>query len=90
MNSRPRASWFLYALGALSAAAILVAILLVGPASAGSSTVKRTATAATGVVQSTVSGSGNLQPASELNLGFGTSGTVQHIYVTEGQHVVAG
>ena len=29
-----------------------------------------------GVVQSTVSGSGNLQPASQLNLGFKTSGTV--------------
>ena len=42
----------------------------------------RTATVAEGVVQSTVSGSGNLQAASQLNLGFKTSGTVSEIYVT--------
>jgi HlyD family secretion protein len=90
MTARTRPSWILYALGALSIAAILAAVLVIGPASAGSSTVTRTATAANGVVQSTVSGSGNLQPASQLNLGFGTSGTVEHIYVSEGQHVVAG
>ena len=41
-------------------------------------------------MQSTVSGSGNLQPATQLNLGFKTSGTVTHIYVSQGEHVDRG
>jgi multidrug efflux pump subunit AcrA (membrane-fusion protein) len=90
MNRRGRASWLVYALGALSAGAIVAAILVVGPASAGSSTVTRTATAAKGLVQSTVSGTGNLAPASELDLGFKTAGTITHIYVKQGQQVAKG
>ena len=90
MNRRGRASWLVYALGALCAGAIVAAILAVGPASAGSSAVTRTATAAMGLVQSTVSGSGNLAPASQLDLGFKTSGTVTHIYVKQGQQVAKG
>jgi macrolide-specific efflux system membrane fusion protein len=90
MTDRGRASWLVYALGALSAGAIVAAILVVGPASAGSSTVTRTATSARGLVQSTVSGSGNLAPASQLDLGFKTSGTVTHIYVKQGQQVAKG
>jgi multidrug efflux pump subunit AcrA (membrane-fusion protein) len=90
MTERGRASWLVYALGALCTGAVVAAILVVGPASAGSSTVTRTATAARGLVQSTVSGSGNLAPASQLDLGFKTSGTVTHIYVKQGQQVAKG
>jgi HlyD family secretion protein len=90
MTERTRASWLVYVLGALCAGAIVAAILLVGPASSSTATITRTATAAQGVVQSTVSGSGNLQAASQLNLGFKTSGTVTHIYVSQGQHVNQG
>ena len=68
----------------------LAAILVVGPASGSQSTVTRTATAAEGVVQSTVSGGGNLQAASQLDLGFKTSGVVSEIYVSQGQHVTEG
>jgi len=90
MTERTRASWVVYALGALCLGAIVVAVLVVGPASGSTATVTRTATVAEGVVQSTVSGSGNLQPASQLDLGFKTSGTVTHIYVTQGQQVARG
>ena len=90
MTARTRASWLLYVLGAICAGAIVAAVLVVGPASGSQTTVTRTAKAAQGVVQSTVSGSGNLQAASQLNLGFKTSGTVTHIYVTQGQHVTQG
>jgi multidrug efflux pump subunit AcrA (membrane-fusion protein) len=89
-DTRTRASWLVYALGALCAAAIVAAILVVGPASGSQTAVTRTAKVATGVVQSTVSGSGNVQASSQLNLGFNTTGTVTHIYVTQGQHVVQG
>ena len=88
----PRATrpWLNYLLGAACAGAIFAAILVVGPASGSQSAVTRTAKAAEGVVQSTVSGSGNLQAASQLNLGFKTSGTVTNIYMTQGRHVTQG
>jgi multidrug efflux pump subunit AcrA (membrane-fusion protein) len=90
MTERTRASWLVYLLGALCAGAIVAAVLVVGPASGSQATVTRTATVARGVVQSTVSGSGNLQAASQLDLGFKTGGTVTAIYVTQGQHVTQG
>jgi len=82
--------WLNYLLGVACVGAIVAAFLVVGPASGSQATVTRTAVAAQGVVQSTVSGSGNLQAASQLDLGFKTSGTVTNIYVAQGQHVTEG
>ncbi len=90
MTERTGASWVVYVLGALCAGAIVAAVLVVGPASGSQTSVTRTATVAQGVVQSTVSGSGNLQALSQLNLGFKTGGTVTHIYVTQGEQVAQG
>jgi len=90
MPPRITRPWPNYLLGVACAGAILAAFFVVGPASGGQSTVTRTAKAAEGVVQSTVSGSGNLQAASQLNLGFKTGGTVTNINVTQGQHVTPG
>jgi membrane fusion protein, macrolide-specific efflux system len=90
MSERTRRPWLNYFLGLLCVGAIAAAILAIGPASGSQATATRTAKAAQGVVQSTVSGSGNLQPANQLNLGFKTSGTVTHIYVTQGEHVIEG
>ncbi|HEY3828483.1 MAG TPA: HlyD family efflux transporter periplasmic adaptor subunit [Solirubrobacteraceae bacterium] len=86
-SARP---WPTYVLGALCIAAIVVAILVVGPASGSQLSAGRTITAAQGVVQSTVSGSGNVQAATQLDLGFKTAGVVTHIYVAQGAHVTAG
>jgi multidrug efflux pump subunit AcrA (membrane-fusion protein) len=88
--TRTGASWLVYLLGVVAVGAIVAAVLVVGPASGSQASVTRTARAAEGVVQSTVSGSGNLQPASQLNLGFRTSGTVTDVYVKQGQQVVTG
>jgi multidrug efflux pump subunit AcrA (membrane-fusion protein) len=90
MTDRPRASWLVYTLGVLCIGAIVAAFLVVGPSSQSATTQSRTVTVAEGVVQSTVSGSGNLQAVSQLNLGFKTSGVVDHIYVTQGEHVSSG
>jgi multidrug efflux pump subunit AcrA (membrane-fusion protein) len=90
MTERTGRPWLNYLLGLLCVGAIVAAILVVGPASGSQTATTRTAKAAQGVVQSTVSGSGNLQPASQLNLGFKTSGTVTNIYVTQGEHVTEG
>jgi hypothetical protein len=65
MTDRTGASWIVYALGGLCAAAIAAAILVVGPASGSQAGQTRTATATQGVVQSTVPGSGNLQPVTQ-------------------------
>jgi multidrug efflux pump subunit AcrA (membrane-fusion protein) len=78
-----------YALAALTAAVVAVAVVVVGsPAARGAPeqlvAVKR------GVVQTTVSGSGNLAPANQAALSFGASGTVTSILVEEGEHVSAG
>jgi multidrug efflux pump subunit AcrA (membrane-fusion protein) len=90
MTPRATRPWLNYLLGVACAGAILAGVLVVGPASGSQSTVTRTAKAAQGVVQSTVSGSGNLQAANQLNLGFKSSGTVTNIYMTQGRHVTQG
>jgi HlyD family secretion protein len=91
MSRRTARPWPSYLLGALCVGAIIVAYLVVGPPSQGSSGgASRVVTAARGVVQSTVSGSGNIQSSSQLDLGFKTSGVVQRMYVSQGQHVVKG
>ncbi len=90
MTERRPPSWPLVLLGAVCIAAIVIAVLLVGPAPATQTSVSRTATVGQGVVQSTVSGSGNLEPVSELDLGFKTSGTVTDVYVHQGEQVVKG
>ena len=91
MSTRRARPWPSYLLGALCVGAIVVAYLVVGPPSQGSSgSASREITAARGVVQSTVSGSGNIQSSSQLDLGFKTSGVVQDIYVSQGDHVVKG
>jgi macrolide-specific efflux system membrane fusion protein len=82
--------WLSVALGVAAATLVAVGILLVGPPSPSATTQSRMVTVQQGIVQSTVSGSGNLQAASQLNLGFKTSGTVSHIYVTQGQQVAQG
>ncbi|MGA9285825.1 MAG: HlyD family efflux transporter periplasmic adaptor subunit [Solirubrobacteraceae bacterium] len=90
MTEHTGRSWLNYLLGLLCVGAIVAAVLVVGPASGSQTTAARTAKASLGVVQATVSGSGNLEPASQLNLGFKTGGTITRIYVTQGEHVTEG
>ncbi len=89
---RPRAQrpWPTYLLAALCVGAIVAAVLIVGPASGTATSSGRTITVGEGVVQATVSGSGNIQAATQLDLGFKTSGVVTQIYVHQGQHVTEG
>jgi macrolide-specific efflux system membrane fusion protein len=89
-RTRSRPSWPSILLGGLCVAAILAAALLVGPASGSQTPAGRVITVARGVVQSTVSGSGNVQAASQLDLGFKTAGVVSQIYVSQGEHVTEG
>ena len=47
-------------------------------------------TAASGVVQATVTGTGNVEPAVDDSVNFKTSGTLQDVFVHVGQHVNEG
>jgi multidrug efflux pump subunit AcrA (membrane-fusion protein) len=89
-RTRSPRPWPSVLLGMLCVGAIVAGVLLVGPASGSSGGEGRVITVALGVVQSTVSGSGNVQPASQLDLGFKTAGVVSQIYVAQGQHVSEG
>ncbi len=86
-STRP---WPTLLLGALCIGAIVAAVLVVGPASGSTTSSGRVITVGQGVVQSTVSGSGNIQAATQLDLGFKTSGVVTQIYVSQGAHVTEG
>jgi multidrug efflux pump subunit AcrA (membrane-fusion protein) len=90
MRPRTHRPWPTYLLAALCVGAIVAAVLVVGPSSGTASSTGRTITVGEGVVQSTVSGSGNIQAATQLDLGFKTSGVVTQMYVHQGQHVTEG
>lgn len=81
--------WTVVLLVLLCAAAITVAIVLLGRPAA-SPTGYRLVTAGRGVVQSTVSGSGSLRTATTANVDFATSGRVTRIYVRKGDRVRRG
>jgi macrolide-specific efflux system membrane fusion protein len=90
MRSTLRRTPVTVAVGAVAAVAVFGAVTAVGSSSTEATTSERTVTVSRGVVQSTVSGSGNLAPANQVDLSFGTSGQITKIYVKSGQHVHAG
>ena len=63
MNSRrdrPSRPWFLYGLAIVAAAVVALAITQIGPPTSSARTSRQVLTAEQGVVQSTVTGSGNI------------------------------
>jgi multidrug efflux pump subunit AcrA (membrane-fusion protein) len=77
-------------------AIVAVALIAIGVTSLGSGSsssaaaTKRTSTVGKGVVQSTVSGNGTLEPAQKVELSFGASGEVTKIYAKAGEKVTKG
>ena len=87
----PRAAGFLlYALAVVAIVVAVLAITEIGPPTSSARTSKEIVTAAQGVVQSTVSGSGNIAAGTDDTVNFTTSGTLQDVYVHVGQHVNSG
>jgi multidrug efflux pump subunit AcrA (membrane-fusion protein) len=77
-----------WGLAIVAAALVAIGVTSLGSASSASSAAaKRTATVGKGVVQSTVSGNGTLEPGQKLELSFGASGEVTKIYVKAGEKV---
>ena len=83
-------AWTRVLLVACCVAAVAMATLVVGPPSQAQTTTQRVITAEKGVVQSTVSGDGTLQPATQDDVNFQTSGTLENLYVSTGQQVSKG
>src|SRR3984885_13742257 len=89
-RDRPPRPWFLYALAVVAVAVAVLAVTQIGPPTSSARTSKEIVTAEQGVVQSTVSGSGNIAAGTDDTINFNTSGTLQDVYVHAGQHVNAG
>jgi multidrug efflux pump subunit AcrA (membrane-fusion protein) len=89
-SSQTSPGWTRVVLGLACVAAIVVAVLVVGPASSARQSTRRVITVEKGVVQSTVSASGSLQPARQLDVNFKAGGTLRAIDVRAGQHVYQG
>jgi multidrug efflux pump subunit AcrA (membrane-fusion protein) len=80
-----------WGLAIVAALLIAIGVTSLGSASASSSTAtKRTATVGKGVVQSTVSGNGTLEPRQKVELSFGAAGEITAIDVKAGEKVKKG
>src|SRR6201996_1078980 len=86
-RSRP---WYLYALAVVAATLVALAVTEIGPPASAARTSTQIVTAAKGVVQSTVSGTGNVEAGADLDVNFQASGTLSKVYVKVGQHVSKG
>ena len=91
-SRRDRASrpWLLYALGVVAIVVAALAVSEIGAPTSSARTSKEIVTAAQGVVQSSVTGSGNIAAGTDVTVNFNTSGTLQDVYVKVGQHVNGG
>src|SRR5579875_736041 len=78
------------ALAVVFAAAVVAGILELGPPTSSARTSREVITAADGLVQSTVTGTGNVEAGTDVEANFQTSGILQHVYVKDGDHVVKG
>ena len=85
-----RLPWHVLGLIALFAAAVVAAVIELGPPTRSTRSSTEIVTAADGVVQSTVTGTGNVEAGTDVEANFQTSGTLQNIYVKDGDHVVKG
>jgi multidrug efflux pump subunit AcrA (membrane-fusion protein) len=80
-----------WGLAIVAVALVAIAVTSLGSGSSTSSAAtKRTATSGKGVVQSTVSGNGTLEPAQKVELSFGASGEVTKVDVKAGETVKKG
>src|ERR1700759_4890728 len=90
MAESRRRPWHLYALLAVAVVVIVLAVSEIGPPASSARTSTEIVTAQQGGIQSTVTGSGNVEPGTDLDVNFQTSGTLSGVDVQVGQHVNKG
>ncbi len=86
----PSSPWYLYVFAAAAAAMIALGITQIGPPTSSARVSREVEEAENGVVQSSVSGTGNVEAATDETVNFATSGTLQSVYVSVGEHVHKG
>ncbi|MBV8711995.1 MAG: hypothetical protein JOY56_09455, partial [Solirubrobacterales bacterium] len=79
-RDRPPRPWFLSALAAVAVGVIVLAITEIGTPTSSARTSREIITAGQGVVQSTVTASGNIAAGIDVNVNFNTGGTLQDVY----------
>ena len=91
MSHRSRTRpWHIYGLGVIALTLVVLAIAEIGPPTSSARTATQIVTADTGIVQSTATGSGNVEAGIDDDVNFQTSGILSHVYVKVGQHVNKG
>ena len=86
-----RLPWHIAGLLAVGVVAVVLAVLAIGPRSTSAArTETELVTAERGLVQSTVTGDGNVAAGVDDDVDFQTSGTLRHVYVHQGEHVAKG
>jgi macrolide-specific efflux system membrane fusion protein len=89
-NERRTPPWPLFLLAVLGVALLVLSLTELGAPASSARTSTQIVTAQDGVVQSTVTGTGNVQAGTDLNLNFQAGGTLSAVYVQVGQHVTKG
>jgi membrane fusion protein, macrolide-specific efflux system len=87
---RLRLPVYLCVLGVVAAAVGYIAISQVGVPTSSARSATEIVTAQNGVVQTSVSGTGNVAAGTDDEVDFATSGTLKHVYVHQGEHVAKG
>jgi len=85
-----RRPWQMYLLAAVGVVLAVLAVAEIGPPTSSARTATQIVTAEQGVVQSTVTGSGNVEAGTDLDVNFQTSGTLSNVYVHVDQRVEKG
>ncbi|HEY1592636.1 MAG TPA: biotin/lipoyl-binding protein, partial [Solirubrobacteraceae bacterium] len=89
-STRRLRPWHLYMLAALGVALLALAVTQLGAPASSGRTSTQILSAQNGVVQSTVTGSGNIEAGTSDDLNFQTSGALSALDVKVGQHVNKG
>src|SRR5579875_3775588 len=89
-SGREGRPWHLFILALATIGVAIFAVTQIGPPTSSARTSSETVTAENGVVQTTVSGTGNVEAGVDDDVNFQTSGTLESVDVKVGQHVTEG
>jgi multidrug efflux pump subunit AcrA (membrane-fusion protein) len=89
-RDKPARPWHLFLLAAVVIALAVLAATQIGPPGTSTRTSREVVTAERGVVQTTVTGTGNVEAGTDVDVNFQTSGTLSRVFVSQGQHVNEG
>lgn len=87
MDGRP---WHLYPIAAVAVVVVVLAVTQIGAPTTAARTSRVVVTAQDGIVQTTVTGTGNVEAGSDVNANFQASGTLSQVFVHVGQRVIDG